>query len=300
MKYNKILRRLTALLLSLAFCLSLTGTVWAAESGVLSTGLTTQSTSTKSPTLTDINTASVDWTMDGDWKAANLKIEVHNGDTNAKLTEGVDYTADVETVSKSIFRVTLHGMGRYTGSKVVEVKDFVFVKVKEKVYREYSTSKQTFNLNAKCVEKLYYNSWDKKIKVDKNGKVTIPAKYAGIFNIYVGGKENKNYDVLGASVWVVVRPSKTSLSRISAGKKKMTVRWKRNKVGNGYELQYSTDKKFKKNVKTVKIKGNKTTSKTLKGLKKGTWYVRIRTVKTQDEGQAASKWSAAKKVKVKK
>jgi hypothetical protein len=37
-----------------------------------------------------------------------------------------------------------------------------------------------------------------------------------------------------------------------------------------------------------------------KGLKKGTWYVRIRTVKTQDEGQAASKWSAAKKVKVKK
>lgn len=296
MNRNKRIHRLMALLLSLAMCLSLTGTVWAAEDSTQ----TTQNSETESAELIDISTADVGWGVQGDWKAENLELYVHDNETYKELTEGVDYTVDVETVSKSIFRVTLHGMGRYTGSKVVEVKDFVFVKVKEKVYREYSTSKQTFNLNAKCAEKLYYNSWNKKIKVDKNGKVTVPAKFAGVANIYVGGKEEKNYTVIGASVWVVVRPSKTSLSRISAGKKKMTVRWKRNKVGNGYELQYSTDKKFKKNVKTVKMKGNKTTSKTLKGLKKGTWYVRIRTVKTQDEGQAASKWSAAKKVKVKK
>jgi ribose 5-phosphate isomerase RpiB len=66
-------------------------------------------------------------------------------------------------------------------------------------------------------------------------------------------------------------------------------------TGKGYEVQYSTDKKFKKSAKTVKIKKNKTTKTTIKKLKKGTWYVRIRTV----NGKKTSAWSKSKSVKVK-
>lgn len=92
--------------------------------------------------------------------------------------------------------------------------------------------------------------------------------------------------------------TKTKLSSVKWNKKKktVTVKWKKNTKGKGYEVQYSTDKSFASAVKTVKIKKNKTVKTTVKKLKKGTWYFRIRTVK----GNTYSGWSAAKKVKVTK
>ena len=78
-----------------------------------------------------------------------------------------------------------------------------------------------------------------------------------------------------------------------------TVKWKRNKKGTGYQLQYSTNKKFKKGVKTINIKKNKTTSKTIKGMKKGKYFFRIRTVGKINKKTVRSKWSGLKGVTVK-
>ncbi len=91
---------------------------------------------------------------------------------------------------------------------------------------------------------------------------------------------------------------KTTLSSVKNVKgKKMTVKWKKNTKGKGYQIQYSTDKNFKKGNKTVKIGKNSTTSKTISKLKKGkTYYVRIRTV----NGSNTSDWSGVKSVKIKK
>ena len=91
--------------------------------------------------------------------------------------------------------------------------------------------------------------------------------------------------------------SKTILSSVKWDKKKktVTVKWKKNTKGKGYEVEYSTDNKFKKSEKVVKIKNNKTVTTTVKKLKKGTWYFRIRTVK----GKEYSDWSGVKKVIVK-
>jgi hypothetical protein len=62
-------------------------------------------------------------------------------------------------------------------------------------------------------------------------------------------------------------PSKTTLSSVKNAKgKKLTVQWKKNGSGKGYEIQYSTSKDFK-SAKTVKISKNSTTSKTISGLK---------------------------------
>ena len=48
----------------------------------------------------------------------------------------------------------------------------------------------------------------------------------------------------------------------------------------GYQIQLATDKKFKKNKKTVTISKQKTTKTTVKKLKaKKKYYVRIRTYK---------------------
>ncbi len=95
-------------------------------------------------------------------------------------------------------------------------------------------------------------------------------------------------------------PEKTSLSKLTAGKKQLTASWKTLSGVTGYEVQYSTSKSFKKNQKTVTVKKAKSKKKTIKKLKKGKkYYVRVRTYKTVDGSRIYSSWSSAKSIKVK-
>ena len=48
-----------------------------------------------------------------------------------------------------------------------------------------------------------------------------------------------------------VKPKKTSIKKLSKGKKKFTVTWAKVSGVKGYQIQYSSDKKFKKNNKSV-------------------------------------------------
>ena len=93
----------------------------------------------------------------------------------------------------------------------------------------------------------------------------------------------------------------TSIKSAKNNKKKtITVKWTKKSSAEGYQLQYSTNKKFKSK-KTVQINGNSTTSTKLTKLKKKkTYYIRIRTYKTVDGKKQYSGWSAKKKVKIKK
>ncbi len=94
----------------------------------------------------------------------------------------------------------------------------------------------------------------------------------------------------------------TKITKISAGKKSATITWKKQTKGGikGYEIEYSTDKTFKKGVKSVTIKKAKTTSKTIKKLKPGRkYYFRIRTYKKIGAEKVCSDWSKAKKIKIK-
>jgi hypothetical protein len=85
-----------------------------------------------------------------------------------------------------------------------------------------------------------------------------------------------------------------------AGKKKITVKWKKVKKVNGYEIQYARNKAFTKSAKKVTVKGAKKTKKTIKGLKKGkTYYVRIRPFKKKGGKKYLGIYTVAKKVKVK-
>lgn len=98
----------------------------------------------------------------------------------------------------------------------------------------------------------------------------------------------------------VTKPSTPSKLTVKTKKQTATVRWKINKKATGYEVQYTTDKKFKKSVKKVTIKKNKTVSTTVKKLtKKKTWYFRIRAYKTVSGKKYYSKWSSAKSVNIK-
>ena len=69
----------------------------------------------------------------------------------------------------------------------------------------------------------------------------------------------------------------------------------------GYQIQYSTDSKFKSGNKTVTVNKNSTTKKTISKLKaKKKYYVRIRTYKTVGKQKYYSDWSKSVKVTTKK
>lgn len=92
----------------------------------------------------------------------------------------------------------------------------------------------------------------------------------------------------------------TSLKKVVNKKnKKIEVTWKKTEGVTGYEIQYSTNKNFKKGVRTKKVAGATKGKVTIKGLKKDKkYYVRIRAYKYVDGVKYVSKWSKKKSVKI--
>ena len=98
----------------------------------------------------------------------------------------------------------------------------------------------------------------------------------------------------------VAKPKSVSPKTVKSAKKAISVKWKKVRGVKGYQVQVATDKKFKKNKKTVTIKKQKTTKTTVKKLKaKKKYYVRIRTYKTVNGKKVYSSWSKVKSVKTK-
>ena len=115
-------------------------------------------------------------------------------------------------------------------------------------------------------------------------KITFKGKYSGTKTLYF-----------------TIKPKATSISSLKAGSKKFTVKWKKQATQTtGYQVQVATNKKFKKNKKTVTIKKQKTTKTTVKKLKaKKKYYVRVRTYKIVNGKKVYSSWSKVKSVKTK-
>lgn len=96
------------------------------------------------------------------------------------------------------------------------------------------------------------------------------------------------------------KPKATSISSVTAKSGAFTVKWKKVKSVSGYQVQYSTNKKFKKNNKTVKVSKASKTSKTISKLKaKKKYYVRVRTYKKGKKKTTYSSWSKSKSVTTK-
>lgn len=93
------------------------------------------------------------------------------------------------------------------------------------------------------------------------------------------------------TVWASTKLPSTSISIIKVQNQAFTVKWKKKSSITGYQIQYSTNSKFKKNNKKIKIKNSKTVSKKITGLNPAQkYYVRIRTYK----GKKYSSWSKKK------
>lgn len=109
------------------------------------------------------------------------------------------------------------------------------------------------------------------------GKYAVTVTFKGEYK----GTYTRTYNVV---------PQGTKLKSVKAGKKSFKATWKKQKTQtSGYQLAYSTSKKFAKKVKTTTVSKNGTVKKTVKKLsKKKTYYVKVRTYKTVKSGKKPS------------
>ena len=121
-------------------------------------------------------------------------------------------------------------------------------------------------------------------------------KNVGTATAVVSGKGNYRFTV---SRTFRIVPQGTKLTKALPSVTKAILRWKPvNAQADAYQVQYSTDKAFKKGAKTVRLGGKNTAYTVLTGLKADTTYfVRIRVLRTVKKSTFASGWSAAKAIK---
>ena len=181
-------------------------------------------------------------------------------------------------------------MGNYTGSATAHFKitkaSAPSITCKKTLYK-VSYGAAPFKINASSKGKMTFTSSKPKIvAVNKNtGKVTI--KNTGIATITIkAGKASKK-------VTVKVYPKKPSVMPSAAKGKKLCLKWPKDKRASGYKVQISTDKNFKKGVKSKNVSKTSYTFKKLKTGKK--YYVRIRSYKKYGKEMLYSKWSKIKR-----
>lgn len=162
-----------------------------------------------------------------------------------------------------------------------------------------SATSYTYDGKAKKPTVTVKDSSGKKLKLNTDYTVTYAKgrKKVGTYKVTV--KMKGNYKGT-KTLTFKINPKKTTVSKLTAGKKSLKVKISKKAV-TGYEVQYSTSKKFTKSTtKTKTVKSYKTTSVTLKSLKaKKTYYVRVRTFKTASGKKYYSDWSSYKSKKTK-
>ena len=240
-----------------------------------------------------------------------------------ELKKGTDYTISYSDNTKpGTGKAIIKGTGNYTGETVAyfeiqkkdsttdsgekdqktdQKKDNTTEKSGQKITGISSSYKKAYNssftLKPKAKGKITYKSSNTKVAtVNSKGKVKI--KGTGKVTISITAKETSAYKKQTKKVTIYAVPGKRDIKKLSSGKKKLTVQWKKDNRSDGYQVQYSTDKKFKKNVKSVNV-SKKSTKATVKKLKKGkTYRVRVRSYKKINGKKYYSGWGKVKSVKV--
>lgn len=166
-----------------------------------------------------------------------------------------------------------------------------------------STSQYTYDGKVKKPKVIVKNSQGELLKKDIDYTLSYEKgrKNVGRYKVEVTYKGNYTGS---KALYFYINPSGTFIRKLSAGKKKLTVTYKKKTTQvTGYEIQYATNKKFKKAV-TVKVTSNSKSKKSIYRLKSKTkYYVRIRTYKKVKIAGKSKKlysvWSSAKAVTIK-
>ncbi len=240
-------------------------------------------------------------------KAATCTAAGYTGDTyckncNKKLSTGKSIAAKGHSTTTKTQKATASKDGKITTTctrcgtttKTVKIAKVSKIKLSKTKYT-YNGKKQTPSVTVK-------DSKGKELKVNTDYKVKLPSgrKNVGTYEVKITFKGSKYSG--SKTLSYTINPKSTKLSKVSAKKKGFEAKWKKQSTQTkGYQIQYSTDSKFKSGNKTVTVNKNSTTRKTISKLKaKKKYYVRIRTYKTVGKQKYYSDWSKSVKVTTKK
>ncbi len=236
----------------------------------------------------DITLDKTSYIYDGTAKTPSVTVKL-GGKT---LVFNTDYTVSYSNnIKAGTAAAIVTGKGKYTGSKTVnftiaeaaEQNPAVSITCKKTLYKVAYGAKP-FKINAVSEGKLTFTSSKPKIAaVDKNtGEVTIKNTGVAVITVQAGS--------VSKQVTVKISPKKQSVKSAKAVKgRKLTVKWAKDKKASGYQVQVSTDKKFKKNLKTKKTSKTSYTVTKLKTGKK--YYVRVRSYKKSGKEMLYGAWS---------
>lgn len=157
------------------------------------------------------------------------------------------------------------------------------------IYRKSQGGSWTKAASVRGQDQLSYT--DRAVK-GKNG-----VQYAYSVQAY-NGTGTSTYDKTGRQILRLTTPALSeSCEKING---EMEIKWGQNAKAGGYQIQYATSSTFM-NAKVTQAGSGKTTTKTIKNLRKaGNYYVRIRSFKKIGNTTYYSAWSKGKYIKTKK
>ncbi len=110
--------------------------------------------------------------------------------------------------------------------------------------------------------------------------------------------DNYNLGVVGP-LKTTVRITTRTLESVTAGSKKMTIKWSASKNFTGYEIRYSTNAEFASSVRTIRITDPKTCETVVRGLTtKKIYYVQVRSYQLFEGMEYFGGWSNMKFCKI--
>jgi len=246
-------------------------------------------------------------------KAIKPNPTIKNG--KVVLKNGTDYTVGYKNNTKlGTATVTIKGKGNYTGT-ITKTFKIVIGKVAGVAAKTQTTSSITLKWNKPSGSVTGYEVYMATSKKGKYKKVATITKsktttykktklsagktYYFKVRAYKTISGKKKYGSYSSILTTTTKTKTPSISKVTAGNYKITIKWKRVTGATGYEIYMATSKNGKyKKIKTI-TKGS-TTSYTKTGLTgEKTYYFKIRTYKTVAGKKLYSGYSSKKSAKAK-
>ena len=239
------------------------------------------------------------------WRTQKLKITYTNGDTESMDLYGhsrygesinayINYTGNQSAPEAGKYDV--HFKLDRSGAEAV-LKDGVQVKkVAQKISKaaitigrlSYTGSYVKPSVTVKSGNKTLHQGTDYTISYNKASRVGAAVKITVTGKGFYTGKATK-------SAYIV--PAKPVLSSVKAGKRSMTVTYRKTTGASGYQIAYSTNQKS--GYKYINL-NNKVSKKTISNLKSGKkYFVRVRAYRSINGKKYYGDYSSIKTVVVK-
>ena len=234
------------------------------------------------------------YSYNGTVKTPDIMVNDSSGNIISSKYYTVSYSSG--RVKVGTYKVTVKFKGNYSGSQTRSFK--ITPASTSRFSVSLSNTSYTYNGTVKKPAVTVKDSTGKRLSA-ANYTVSYQSGRKNVGKYKVTVKFKGNYSGTRC-LYFKILPPKSAISKLSSGKNSLTVTIsKKTTQVTGYQIHFSTDKKFKY-TKQKNIVGHKKTKYTFKGLlAKRYYYVRVRTFKKIGNTTLYSNWSTIKRIKTK-